>query len=154
MFFVFHENFQPKLLIMKNEWLLMVFSFLFSAHSICILGTYQLLLFETAKLHFQTYWLRISGWGVLFSIFSKHCRLLWYRTASGHVQKKSVSIADDSVFQTSCSTYLTNLAAYGKVLSGIPLGLIVVYTHNRGFPGGRIHLLILANTGATGLIPG
>lgn len=68
--------------------------------------------------------------------------------------RKSVSIADDSMFQTSCSTYLTNLATYREVLSGIPLGLIVVYTHNRGFPGGRIHLLILANTGATGLIPG
>ena len=154
MLFVFHENIQPKLLIIKNEWLPMVFSFLFSAHSVCLLGTYQLPLFETAKLHFQTYWLRISGWGVLFSIFSKHCRLFWYRTTSGHVQKKSISISRDSAFQTSCSTHLTNLAAYTEVLSGIPLGLIEVYTHNRGFPAGRTCLLILVNAGATGLIPG
>ena len=154
MLFGFHENVQPKLLIIKNEWLPMVFSFLFSAHSICLLGTYQLLLFETTKLHFQTYWLRISGWGVLFSIFSKHCRLFWYRTTSGHVQKKYMSIASDSMFQTSCSTCLTNLPAYTEVLSGIPLGLIEVYTHNRGFPDGRICLLILANAGATSLSPG
>ena len=58
------------------------------------------------------------------------------------------------MFQTSCSSYLTNLVAYKEVLSGIPLGLTEVYTHNRGFPGGRICLLILANAGDTGLIPG